>query len=116
MTDPKPMTEERLAEIEAFAMDNEGGYIAWRTMHKVAAKALVAEVRTLRAELAELNALFDLQHARSLEADNKWRAAHPGKENATPDLGELLSWLLSELAKRDACAMHAAAEMESFTV
>ena len=53
----------------------------------------------LRADLADLQALFDLQHTRSIQADELWRAAHPGNEHVIPDLGRLLEWMMGEMAK-----------------
>jgi len=54
------------------------------------------EIAKLKAELAEFNALFDLQHTRMNEAIAAWRKAHPGNELVSPDLGRLLDWLLSK--------------------
>lgn len=48
----------------------------------------------LQRENAELEALFELQHLRSVEADEMWRRAHPGNDNIIPDLGDLLEWLM----------------------
>jgi len=50
----------------------------------------------LRAERDELQALFDLQHSRVLKATKLWRKAHPGNELVSPDLGELITWLMNE--------------------
>ncbi len=58
---------------------------------------------SLRAEIAELNALFALQHARTVEADALYVATHPRPEyphGYRPDLGELIRWLL----ERRGCA------------
>ncbi len=58
---------------------------------------------TLRAENAELNALFDLQHTRTVEADALYVAAHPRPEyphGYRPHLSELIRWLL----ERRGCA------------
>lgn len=47
------------------------------------------------AELAEYQALFELQWNRSIEADELWRAEDPeARKNIRPDLGELLGWLI----------------------
>lgn len=68
--------------------------------------ALAAYVRELEAERdrlkernAELEDLFDLQHSRSIEADDLWRQAHPGNDLVMPNLGELLAWLMAEARK-----------------
>lgn len=52
-----------------------------------------------RQELEELRALIDLQHTRTLEADELWRRAHPGNELVLPDLGELVGWLMREATR-----------------
>ena len=50
------------------------------------------------AELTERNEglerLFDIQWARTREAGELWRHAHPGNELVSPDLGELVKWLM----------------------
>lgn len=51
----------------------------------------------LQAKLAEYDALFDLQHKRTSEADALYVAAHPRPEyphGYRPDLGTLIEWLL----------------------
>ena len=45
----------------------------------------------------ELQRLFDLQHTRSVEADEMWREAHPGNDLTMPDLGDLLTWLMERV-------------------
>ncbi len=52
--------------------------------------------RAVAAERDELQRLIDLQHTRTEEADDLWREAHPGNENAIPDLGALVGWLMAE--------------------
>lgn len=52
-----------------------------------------------RKELEELRALIELQHTRTMEADELWRRAHPGNEDVIPDLGELVGWLLREATR-----------------
>lgn len=71
-----------------------------------AGKDLAAYVRELEAERgrlkersAELEDLFDFQHTRTVEAVELWRQAHPGNALVMPDLGELLAWLMAELAE-----------------
>jgi len=61
------LTEERLAEIEEFA--NQGGIVdldyegEWRDEARVGIRALVAEVRRLRAQVAEQVAVIERQDA-----------------------------------------------------
>lgn len=57
------------------------------------AQGLREQVTKLEGENTELQALFDLQHTRTEEADKLWQLAH--KEPLTkPDLGKLVEWLL----------------------
>lgn len=59
--------------------------------------AKLSRVKDLREKNAELESLFDLQWKRMGEATRLWRAAHPGKELTSPDLGALLTWLMAEI-------------------
>jgi chromosome segregation ATPase len=65
--------------------------------------SVLTKVRTealeVKDELAEINRIFELQRKRTHEADELWRAAHPGKENVRPDLGDLINWLMKEREK-----------------
>ncbi len=48
-------------------------------------------------ELAELRALFELQHRRMAEATERWRAEDPDARALTlPDVGALLTWLMRD--------------------
>lgn len=59
--------------------------------------ALLDTVEQLRVENIELNELFDLQHKRTTEAVEAWRAADPdNRKGILPDLGALLEWLLDQ--------------------
>ena len=49
-----------------------------------------------KAKVDELEALFELQHTRTVEATALWRKAHPGNDMVLPDLGKLVGWLLEE--------------------
>lgn len=62
--------------------------------------------REAEREASELNKLFDLQHSRSMEAIVLWRKAHPGNDLVQPDLGELLTWLLSHCTPRPESEWH----------
>lgn len=57
---------------------------------------LRAERDAARAEVAELQALIDLQRTRMDAARALWQDAHPEKKNVWPDLGDLLEWLMQE--------------------
>lgn len=46
----------------------------------------------------ELEALFDMQHRREMEAIARWRAEDPdGRALTQPDYGRLLDWLWEQL-------------------
>lgn len=61
--------------------------------------SFVDEIERLKADNAELNALFDLQYKRTTEATKAWRKANPDNDNVLPDLGNLLEWMLKEIAR-----------------
>ncbi len=54
--------------------------------------ARIAELERERNE--RLEHLFDIQWKRTREAGELWRQAHPGNELVSPDLGELVKWLM----------------------
>lgn len=56
-------------------------------------KELIDYVDELKQDNDELNALFELQHKRTREADALWQAA-TGNSHIMPDLGTLIGWLL----------------------
>lgn len=58
-------------------------------MKRIPLKVQLAAAET---ELAEMNALFDLQWKRMGEAVKEWQRATG--ETYNPDLGQLLTWLL----------------------
>ncbi|WP_160006893.1 hypothetical protein [Rhizobium sp. 18055] len=49
----------------------------------------------LLKENTRLTRLFDQQWKRTREAGELWRQAHPGNDLVSPDLGELVTWLMS---------------------
>lgn len=54
-------------------------------------------VTELRAEVAELRAIFELQWERMGAAAARWRAEDPlHRANTIPDLGALLQWLMDD--------------------
>lgn len=57
-------------------------------------KKLQTEIELLRKRNERLERLFDLQWKRTREAGELWRQAHPGNELTSPDLGELVQWLM----------------------
>jgi len=57
------------------------------------ANALAAELLRLRKELAEMEALSDLQHRRTVIADKAWQE-EKGRPHTLPDLGDLICWLM----------------------
>lgn len=61
---------------------------------------MVKKREALEADSGELNALFELQHKRSIEAIQHWRKENPRNlpnvDLVSPDLGELLTWLMKK--------------------
>lgn len=57
-----------------------------------------AEIERLSEDNQQYTTLFDLQQRRMSIAEAEWHKEHPGKDTVLPDLGELLSWLLSRHA------------------
>tara|TARA_Y100000310_G_scaffold196334_1_gene196398 strand:+ start:2639 stop:2968 length:330 start_codon:yes stop_codon:yes gene_type:complete len=55
-------------------------------------------IAELEKKNSELESLFDRQFKRSTEANKLWQQAH--NSEASPDLGELLEWLVENLKKR----------------
>lgn len=55
------------------------------------------EIQRIQAENQEYKRLFDKQHERVAIADKFWQIAH-NKPDVLPDLGELVEYLLNELA------------------
>lgn len=51
----------------------------------------------LEQEIAELRALFEMQWRRSREATTLWQLGNPGNDLVWPDLGDLLTWLMSKI-------------------
>lgn len=52
-----------------------------------------AKLAEAEEKAGELQALFNLQHQRSLDAMKRWQQA-TGRDDVWPDLGEMLKWLL----------------------
>lgn len=59
-----------------------------------------AALEDAKAEIAEKQALFDMCHKRTMEADKLWQVAH-NKPNVLPDLGKLVEWLLLRLQNQE---------------
>lgn len=81
------------------------------------AVAAVEEAHQSHAtERNELQALIDLQHKRTSEADAKWQAAH-AKPDTLPDLGELIRWLEERAEKAETdCAEYLRERQELRTI
>lgn len=78
------------------AIDSLSGKVEWACGHTaVAACGECFDARV--TELAELNALSDLQYRRSMAATKRWQAAHPDQKDVFPDLGKLLEWMMGEM-------------------
>jgi len=67
-------------------------------------KELHDEKDGLLERIAELEALFDLQWTRTVEADAAYVAAHPREDcphGYKPDLGRLIGWLMEEAGLKE---------------
>jgi hypothetical protein len=60
------------------------------------APALYAEITRLRAEVSELNQLFDAHWSADMRAIECWREVNPGNELVLPDHANLCLWLMEE--------------------
>lgn len=69
------------------------------------ARADRAEARAaeLSEKMTEYDALFKMQHSRTVHADKLWQTAH-GQPDIFPDLGTLIDWLMSRMSKAEARA------------
>lgn len=77
-------------------VQKHGGYI------KPLYAAPSAEIDRLKAENERLKRLFDKQWERTREAGDLWRQAHPGNDLVSPDLGELVKWLMDSATAAEA--------------
>lgn len=73
----------------------------YREEQSVVDGVIHTDVVPVTKHAAWLERLFELQRRRMLEATLAWRAAHPGNELVSPDLGALLAWLLKRGQWRD---------------
>lgn len=55
---------------------------------------IVAGVKGLQADIAELTRLFDLQWKADTRAIKRWQAAHPGNDLVWPDRADMVVWLM----------------------
>ena len=70
------------------------GIVTCRICHGAIKPENEPTVKSLEAENKELKELFDLQHKRSLEADQLWQESTG--ETCMPDLGKLLDWFMKK--------------------
>ena len=54
------------------------------------------EITTLRAEVSELNSMFDARWSADMRAIERWCKANPGNELVLPDHVDLSLWLMDE--------------------
>jgi len=62
------------------------------------AAVLWQHMEAVEQENADLNSLFELQWTRMAEATKLWREA-TGRHDVSPDLGDLLKWLMDRIAE-----------------
>lgn len=99
------VTDEQLPDVTEKASE---WYLKWKA--KIAAKGIVFADLPLASFMAgyiagfgdsgELVQLFELQQRRMSEATLLWRRENPGKENISPDLGDLLQWLMERAEEK----------------
>jgi hypothetical protein len=56
-------------------------------------------IAALRAEVRDLNNLFDAQWKSDMRAIKRWQEAHPGNDHVWPDRTDLVVWLMRQLDK-----------------
>ena len=71
----------------------DGRYVLYMDHIEAVMLAHAASSVPAEARIAELEALFALQQTRMAEATRMWQEAM-GKQDALPDLGDLLAWLI----------------------
>ena len=79
-----------------------GGCRFQTTIATPAESAPAPREQAAEAEAKELQTLFDIQHTRTVAADDAWRNAHPERGSVIPDLGELINWLQARAEKAEA--------------
>ena len=89
-----------------------GGCRFQTTITAPAESAPAPREQAAEAEAKELQTLFDIQHTRTVAADDAWRNAHPERGSVIPDLGELINWLQAraEAAEAEVKALREALE------
>ena len=90
--------QEMFTLAEQAIAQNDSYHAAVQVLHS-RLEAEHARAEKAEAERDEYEKLFELQHSRMGEAITAWRSGHPERELVSPDLGELLSWLLADLAE-----------------
>jgi len=81
-----------------FVISGSGINDPLEAVNKKELDALRAERDDLKAEVIEYQEIFDLQRLRMKEASAHWRAAKGEASTVWPDLGDLLTWLMAEIA------------------
>ena len=93
------MTNEQIAKECVYKASNRERSVAHI---KEALNQKDTEMAKLREENKELNSLFELQRTRYGQAQELWRAESPEERALTsPDLGNLLDWLVSKISLKD---------------
>jgi hypothetical protein len=59
---------------------------------------LEKQVEDYDQEITDYDRLINLQHSRTVKADKLWQEAH-NKPDTTPDLGNLIEWLMGQIAE-----------------
>lgn len=114
--DPPPMTDALIERLESNAADIKSSRVGLPSYDSQLMAEAAQALKAKDAEIAELNAAFDLCWKADMRAIERWQKAHPGKELVWPDRANMVVWLLEELAiARNAAIEEAAAHIENST-
>lgn len=72
------------------------------------------EITTLRAEVSELNSMFDAQWNADMAGVQMWREAHPGIDMVLPDRKGFTAWILADIVVQRAENEKLRAALEPF--
>ncbi len=92
-------TDMLLSIAEAASMARELITIRSRVVElDAAASNAIGEMLTVRSELTDHQASFDLLWKANMRALARWRAANPGNDLVMPDHADMVVWLLNQFA------------------
>lgn len=92
---PAAITEKQLKDLRD-AIDSK----AW--VRSDEHKRVLAKLAAAEEQVAEWDALFDLQHRAMVRATKVWQEAHPERPGIHPDLTKMLGWFCDQLTAAEA--------------